>query len=310
MSVSQEEIAKWSIGRLRPNPHQAELIRGMDPGELATLVKRLRQYGQEHPVEILPDGTIVDGHQTVEAAKLLGWTNIKVKIRRDLDGDDRAVKLRIIDTNLPRKHLAPIDRARLVVCKLQLEADKSGRPSDLMQETCSKEIAKSLGRTYTYRHATRLFKIVTKTPRPVQDAVAEGRLTTDEGVKIAALSEGVKDEIAATLEAGGDAKGLVAQYVTVASRAKPDVSKRLRAYLEQAGQRVEEFAGRNDELCYDGPSCQAMLDSVGKVEGFFATLKPRLRTLKVNWERAEREHAKRWAKMRRKWAEEDKRWGR
>ena len=34
-----------------------------------------------NPLQVLPDGTIISGHQRVRAAKLLGWSHIEAVVR-------------------------------------------------------------------------------------------------------------------------------------------------------------------------------------------------------------------------------------
>jgi len=56
-------------------PHSANYRRHPE-GQLAILRESLRVHGQQKPVVITPDGTILAGHGLVEAAQAEGWTEI------------------------------------------------------------------------------------------------------------------------------------------------------------------------------------------------------------------------------------------
>ena len=62
------------------------------PAEIEALARDMDENGLRDPVEVLPDGTLVTGHQRVRAAGLLGWEEIDVVVRHDLaDRGDAAV---------------------------------------------------------------------------------------------------------------------------------------------------------------------------------------------------------------------------
>ena len=61
------------IADLRPHPRN---YRRHPEHQLAILRESLRVHGQQKPVVITPDGTILAGHGLVEAARAEGWTEI------------------------------------------------------------------------------------------------------------------------------------------------------------------------------------------------------------------------------------------
>ena len=61
------------IAALRPHPQN---YRRHPEHQLAILQESLRVHGQQKPVVIAPDGTILAGHGLVEAARAEGWTEI------------------------------------------------------------------------------------------------------------------------------------------------------------------------------------------------------------------------------------------
>jgi ParB-like chromosome segregation protein Spo0J len=66
-----------AIAALQPHPRN---YRRHPEHQLAILRESLRVHGQQKPVVITPDGTILAGHGLVEAAKAEGWTEIAVHI--------------------------------------------------------------------------------------------------------------------------------------------------------------------------------------------------------------------------------------
>lgn len=72
-------------------------------GDLTTLAKSLDKHGQLNPITITPQRELIAGHRRLEAARLLGWETVTVKVINNLDAKSR---LEIeIDENLHRKAL-------------------------------------------------------------------------------------------------------------------------------------------------------------------------------------------------------------
>jgi ParB-like chromosome segregation protein Spo0J len=62
---------------------------------IETLKNSLEKFGQQKPIVVKEDGTVIAGNATLEAARLLGWDEIDIA-RTDLDGDE-AVAFAIVD---------------------------------------------------------------------------------------------------------------------------------------------------------------------------------------------------------------------
>ena len=101
---AQKKVTNRKISTLCPHPKQA-IFPDLPPDELRRLAESMKR-GLDEPVEILPNGTIISGHQRIKAAKLLGWTEIRCWVRHDLaeQGDD-AVERRLIEANFHRRQL-------------------------------------------------------------------------------------------------------------------------------------------------------------------------------------------------------------
>ena len=77
-------VEEWELGSLKEHCRQAELFGDVPDDEFDELAESLQREGQRQPIEILPDGTIIAGHQRVRAARHLGWTSIRAVVRHDL----------------------------------------------------------------------------------------------------------------------------------------------------------------------------------------------------------------------------------
>ena len=78
------EIVQVQLDTLQPHPKQQLAFLGLSDAEDAALRDDMEKHGLQHPVEILPDRTIIAGHRRVAAAKALGWTKIDAIVRHDL----------------------------------------------------------------------------------------------------------------------------------------------------------------------------------------------------------------------------------
>ena len=109
----ERKIVEKPIASLKPHPRQAKLFHDATEEEIKELAESMANNGLDHPVEILPDGTIVAGHQRVKAAQKLGWKSIRCWVRNDLaKAGEEAVECRLIEDNVIRRQLTKLDEAR------------------------------------------------------------------------------------------------------------------------------------------------------------------------------------------------------
>lgn len=66
---------------LKPHP------RNPRRGDVALITESLERFGQQRPILILPDSTILAGHHVYAAAKGLGWTHVAA-VKSDLEGPE------------------------------------------------------------------------------------------------------------------------------------------------------------------------------------------------------------------------------
>src|SRR5262249_60344055 len=82
-TMEKSKVQKWKISRLKKHPLQETMFGDLPDAELRALAEDMRVNKQKDPVEILPDGTVLAGHQRIRAARLLGWPEGDGIIRQD-----------------------------------------------------------------------------------------------------------------------------------------------------------------------------------------------------------------------------------
>src|SRR4051794_20976613 len=98
MSKKMKSIETWPVERLRPYERQAANFRDVSPAELKRLMD-VMSTGKYDPIEVTPDGRILDGHQRHRAAIALDWEVVKVQVRHDLADDEVAIEVRHLQAN-------------------------------------------------------------------------------------------------------------------------------------------------------------------------------------------------------------------
>lgn len=100
---------KW-----RCSTKQLEMFDDLPEAEIDALAADIEANGLRQPIEILPDGTVLAGHQRLRAVRKLGWKEVNCVVRTDLADDPAGAELFFIMDNLNRRQLSPIMKARCV----------------------------------------------------------------------------------------------------------------------------------------------------------------------------------------------------
>ncbi|MBA3481810.1 MAG: ParB N-terminal domain-containing protein [Pirellulales bacterium] len=202
------------ISTLKAHPLNARAFDDLTGAAFETLKADIERRGLQHPVDILPDGTIISGHQRVLVGLELGWTEIKCRVRFDLDaaGPD-AVALALVNDNVQRRHLSKLQKTRafLAIRGIENAAQCSGgQLTELLDE-----LGEYIGACQ--RSARRYVRII-GTPREIQHAFDRGEISINAADKVANLSEVKQRQLADKIRQGGSPKALV----TAALPKKPD----------------------------------------------------------------------------------------
>lgn len=189
-------IEKRRLADLSPHPKQAGLFEELPEEQIKALAENIKANGLHHEIEILPDGTIVCGHQRARALKLLGWEEVNCWVRYDLD--DLAVEARLIDDNLQRRQLSPLEAAR---CYKRLKEMGWNRWTDEVKkrEDLRDVIGRRLG--LSGRKLDRLIRIL-DAPVEVQRAYETGVLTQADAEWVGQSSKEVQEKIAREIDSG------------------------------------------------------------------------------------------------------------
>ena len=138
MVVTTRPAQKVRLEDLKPHPRQHELFPASNDAEIELLAKNMRERGLQHPIEILPDNTILCGHNRVRAAEYLGWEEIDAIVRHDLVGaTDQEIEMHVIIDNTCRRQLRPLERAR---CAFRLRELHHGGAFDQLPDDAQDDV--------------------------------------------------------------------------------------------------------------------------------------------------------------------------
>ncbi len=167
-----------------PNPEQPR--RAFEPEALAALGDSIRLHGLLHPIVVQRDGdsySLVAGERRLRAAQLAGVSSIPAIVRPAAESSRHQLEMALTE-NLLRTDLNPME-----------EAAAYARLSDAFGLT-HEAIALRLGRSRSgISNAIRLLDL----PAPVQEAVADSRLTASHARALLVLPVAADQEAVAAL---------------------------------------------------------------------------------------------------------------
>jgi ParB family chromosome partitioning protein len=173
-----------------PNPEQPR--RSFDPEALQALGDSIRMHGLLHPIVVQRDGDsyrLVAGERRLRAAQVAGVSTIPAIVRPAAESGRHSLEMALTE-NLVRTDLNPME-----------EAAAYARLADAFGLT-HEAIALRLGRTRSsISNAIRLLNL----PAPVQEAVADSRLTAGHARALLVLPSAIDQE---ALAAAAIADGL------------------------------------------------------------------------------------------------------
>ena len=149
-----ERVQNISISKLVPfKDHPFKVV---DDEAMLRTTESIAQYGVLTPLIARPleDGgyEIISGHRRAHAAEMAGLTEVPVLVR-DMDDDDDAATVLMVDSNLQRESILPSERAFAYKMKLEAMKHQAGRPSqdnysqlgNNIGKLSSEEMAEELG---------------------------------------------------------------------------------------------------------------------------------------------------------------------
>ncbi len=171
-----------------PNPEQPR--RAFEPDALTALGESIRLHGLLHPIVVQREGdsySLVAGERRLRAAQLAGISSIPAIVRPAAESGRHQLEMALTE-NLLRTDLNPME-----------EAAAYARLSDAFGLT-HEAIALRLGRSRSgISNAIRLLDL----PAPVQEAVADSRLTASHARALLVLTLSADQEAVAALAISG-----------------------------------------------------------------------------------------------------------
>jgi ParB/RepB/Spo0J family partition protein len=269
--VVKKQIERWPIKKLKAHPRQGDSYHNLSEDRLDELARDMSKNGQTTPIEVLPDGTILDGHQRLAAAKRLGLEKVRVWVRTDLTTTSQSER-RLLEANLGRRHLDQLDQVR--AAKRLLESSKRKAPGTLTDAE-ARELREALIARLgiTGRHVRRLLNIAS-TPMPVQLAFQQGKLKLVSAEKVARLKPSVQERIAKAILSGEKPSVVVEQFLTPKSAVEAVNTGK------EAGRLLDELATLLDRVSEQDlhidrrATAKRDLDTLARFEEFAQKLRP------------------------------------
>jgi len=244
--MKPHKVEKWKLSRLTPHALQASIFGDLPDNELDALAADMKANGQQEPIEILPDSTIICGHQRARAARKLKWKVIDVIVRHDLVvAGEAAIEAYFVNSNLLRRQLSPLGRARCIRRLMEIEI---GDSADTLawgeREALKARIATAMG--LSPRSINR-YLLILQTPIEVQDAFDRGALGITDAGSVSYLTEAEKGQIASRIAAGEAPKQVVRSMVSRPSDRRTRQQAFQRLYRALARE-MAELNGHVDHL--------------------------------------------------------------
>jgi ParB/RepB/Spo0J family partition protein len=232
-------VIKFPVSELKSHPRQDEIFDDLPSAEFAILIESLRHNGQDQPIHVLPDGTILAGHQRVRAAKTLAWSEIDAIVRRDLveQGENALIAFFLRD-NLERRQLGPCGIARCYRLQRELPHTQRCRQRNSDRQDLRDRLATRF--EVSGRQLDRYARLL-KLPRILQTAIDQDRLPAAMAERLLRLPKAKNDEAAKAVERGDDPKAAVQHLLP---RRKPTAKNRpaLPDVIGQVETALDDFA--------------------------------------------------------------------
>lgn len=188
-----ETVTTMKVANIRPFEGHPFAVR--DNKDMWDLVDSIKKFGVLEPVMVIPhkDGgyEMVSGHRRMRACQLAGIEHIPV-IVRNLDRDEAIISM--VDSNLKREEISPMEKARAYQMKTDAMKRKMGRRTkeEIAQDealgikrmNADEELARQVGESPA---TIQRYKTLNKLVPELQDMVDEGKIPVNTGADIAQM---------------------------------------------------------------------------------------------------------------------------
>lgn len=227
------KVESWPVENLREHEQQAGMFSDMPEEDFKAFVEDIRTNGLREPIEVLPDGTILAGHQRLRAVQKLGYEKVSVIVRHDLANDADAAESYFLNSNLNRRQLDPLTKASIVLRLSELQFGASPRDLDWSEkENTKKWVGLRLG--CSSRQVDRLL-LAREAPLQIQTAMKQGLIDVVLAGKVALATSDVQEAIVAAVDETYDDEDID----TLKARRR-EVIRRVKAQLGLDASKVSE----------------------------------------------------------------------
>ena len=188
-----ETVTTMKLANIRPFEGHPFAVR--DDKDMWDLVDSIKKFGVLEPVMVIPhkDGgyEMVSGHRRMRACQLAGIETIPA-IVRNLDRDEAIISM--VDSNLKREEISPMEKARAYQMKTDAMKRKMGRRTkeEIAQDeamgikrmNADEELAQQVGESPA---TIQRYKTLNKLVPELQDMVDKGKIPVNTGADIAQM---------------------------------------------------------------------------------------------------------------------------
>ena len=201
LSIGADEKDRVTMAKLSDlHKFEGHPFKVEDNEDMKQLVESVKQFGVMEPIVAIPrkEGglEIVSGHRRKRAAELAGLSLVPV-IVRDLDRDEATISM--VDANLKRENISPMEKARAYAMKLEAMKRKAGRRSkaDILTGKEPIRADEQLAQQTGESRATiqRIVRLNNLTPE-LQQMVEEKKLPVNTAADLSYLKTNEQNEVA------------------------------------------------------------------------------------------------------------------
>ena len=202
---SREKVVEIALTELYPFPNHPFQVR--DDDSMREAVESVKEYGILTPAIVRPreEGgyELVAGHRRKHACELAGLTTMPA-IVRDIDRDMATIIL--VDTNLQRENISPMEKAQAYKMKLEAIRRRSGERTDLTSAQVGQRLPNKTSREILAENAPdsssqiqRLIRLTELSPE-LQQMVDDKKIAVTPAVELSYLKPEEQALVVETIE--------------------------------------------------------------------------------------------------------------
>ena len=202
---SREKVVEIALTELYPFPNHPFQVR--DEDSMKEAVESVKEYGILTPAIVRPreEGgyELVAGHRRKHACELAGLTTMPA-IVRDIDRDMATIIL--VDTNLQRENISPMEKAQAYKMKLEAIRRRSGERTDLTSAQVGQRLPNKTSREILAENAPdsssqiqRLIRLTELSPE-LQQMVDDKKIAVTPAVELSYLKPEEQALVVETIE--------------------------------------------------------------------------------------------------------------